>query len=116
MARLATDADLGPGGGKIIFGCVVVLVHARRMALGAHEIPVLIELGPVQHVVVLDLVIGIKMKPALTSPAFRSAVPGDGKRLYPAIRKFDEILLKRIDAEGVFDLESRELAVRAVGL
>ena len=47
------------------------------MALGAHEVPVLIEPGPVQHVVVLDLLIGIEMKPFLAALVLRPAVPGD---------------------------------------
>ena len=56
------------------------------------------------------------MKPALTALVLRPAVPGDRKRLYPAIRKFDQVLLQRVDAEGVFHLEGRELAVGTVGL
>ena len=68
-----------------------------------------------QHVVVLDLFIGIEMKPALAALVLRPAVPGDRKRLYPAVRKFDQILLEGIDAEGVFHLEGRKLAVGAVG-
>src|SRR5258708_1274430 len=115
VAPLTTDADFRPGGVEAITGRVVIFLHAGRVALGAHEIPVLIKLGPVQDVVVLDLFIGIKMKPALTSLFFWPAVPGDRKRLYSAIRKFDQILLQGIDAECVFHLESRNLAVGAVG-
>ena len=44
------------------------------------------------------------------------AVPGDRQRLQPAVGEFDEVLLQRIDAEGVFHLERGELAVRTVGL
>src|SRR5262245_55241171 len=86
------------------------------MAFGAHEIPVLIELGPVQHVVVLDLLVGIEIKPALAATVLRPAVPGNRKRLYAAVREFNQILLEGIDAEGVFHLEGCELAVRAIGL
>src|SRR5215467_10456893 len=86
------------------------------MAFGAHEIPVLIESGPVQHVIVLDLFVGIEMKPALAALVHWPAVPGDGKRLDTAIREFDQILLKGIDSEGVFHLEGRKLAIGAIGL
>src|SRR5262249_24231423 len=42
VTGLAADADLGPGGGEAI-GCrVVVLAHAGRVALRAHEVPVLV--------------------------------------------------------------------------
>src|SRR5262245_50917492 len=101
---------------KTVTGRGVVLLPAARMALGTHEIAVRIERGPMQHVGVLDLFIRMEMKPALATLVFRPAVPGDGKRLDPAIREFDQILLKGFDAEGVFHLESRKLAIGAIGL
>src|SRR4051794_29124086 len=52
MAGLATDADLGPGGGKFVFRRIVVFAHAGGVALGAHEIPVLVQFGPMQDVIV----------------------------------------------------------------
>jgi len=116
VAGLATDTDLRKARGKAVVGRVVILAHARRMALRAHEIPVLIEPGPVQRVVVLDLLVGIKMKPALPALVFWPGVPGNGQRLQPLVWKFDQILLQRSNAEGVFDLEARELAIRPVGL
>ncbi len=42
-------------------------------------------------------------------------VPGERQRLQPSVGECDQILLQRIDAEGVFDLEQGELAVRPVG-
>ena len=116
VAGLAADADLRPGGGEAILGCVVVLAHAGRMALGAHEIPVLIQLGPMQDIVVLDLFVRIEVKPALAALFLRPAVPCDRQRLNSAVGKFDQVLLQRIDAERVFHLERGELAVRPVGL
>ena len=77
VAGLAADADFRPRRVEAIIGRIVVLLHAGRMALGAHKVPVLIELGPVQYVVVLDLFIGIEMKPALTALVHRPAVPGN---------------------------------------
>ena len=116
MAGLATHADLGEAGGEAVVGGVVVLAHAGRVALGAHEVPVLVQLGPVQDVAVLDLLVGIEMEPALAADVLRPAVPGDRQRLQPAVGKLDEILLQRIEAERVLDLERGELAVRPVGL
>ena len=116
MAGLAADADLGPGGGEAIVRRIVVLAHAGRVALGAHEVPVLVQLGPVQDIVVADLLVGIEVEPALAALVLRPAVPGDRQRLQAAIRELDQVLLQRIDAEGVFDLERGELAVGAVGL
>jgi hypothetical protein len=116
VAGLAADADLGPGGGEAVRRGVVILAHAGRMALRAHEIPILVQLGPVQDVVVLDVLVRIEMKPALAAVALRAAVPGDREGLQAAVGKFDEILLQRLDAEGVFHLERGELAVGPVGL
>src|SRR6202048_4500512 len=69
-----------------------------------------------QDVVVPDLLIRIKMKPALAAFFLRAAVPRDRQGLPAAVREVDQILLQRIDAEGVFHLEGGELSVRAVGL
>src|SRR5262249_5286312 len=116
MAGLAADADLGPGAGEAIIRRVVILAHAGRVALRAHEIPVLVQLGPMQDVIVLDLLVRIEMEPALSALLLRAGVPGDRERLKPSVREFDQILLQRIDGEGVFRLERCELAVGAVGL
>src|SRR5262249_29006267 len=116
MAGLATHADFRKARGEAIVGRVIVFSYAGRVALGAHEIPVLVQLGPMQNIVVLDLLAQIEMEPTLSALVFRPAIPGDRERLQAAIREFDEILLQRIDAEGVFHLERGELAVGAVGL
>src|SRR5262249_8746299 len=116
MAGLAADADLCPGAGEAVIRRVVILAHAGRVAPGAHEVPVLGQLGPMQNIVVLDLLVGIEMEPALATLLLRAGVPGDREGLQPAVREFDEILLQRVDAEGVFHLERSELAVRAIGL
>ena len=115
MACLAAHADFRKGGGEAIVGGIVVLAHAGGVALRAHEVPVLVQPGPMQDIVVLDLLVRVEMKPALTALILRPAVPGDRQRLHAAIRKLDEILLQRIEAECVFDLEHGGLAVGAVG-
>jgi hypothetical protein len=51
------------------------------MAFGAHEIPVLIELGPMQNVIVLDLLSGVEMNPALPAFILRPGIPRDGQGL-----------------------------------
>ena len=116
MTGLAADADLGPGGVKAVGVSVVILAHAGRVALGAHEVPILIELGPMQHVVVADVFVGIEMEPALAAVSLRPRIPGQRQRLHAPVGKLDEILLQWIEAESVFHLESRQLAVGTVGL
>src|SRR5262249_27539623 len=68
-----------------------------------------------QDIVVADVLVRIEMEPALAALVLRVAVPGNRQGLQPAIRKFDQILLQRIDAERVFDLEDVELSIRSVG-
>src|ERR1700675_921312 len=51
---LATDADFREGGREPVVCRVVVLADTGGVALGAHEVPVLIELRPMQHIVVAD--------------------------------------------------------------
>src|SRR5208337_49608 len=116
VACLAADADLGESRGETVLGRVVVLMHAGRVTLGAHEIPVLVELRPVQDVVEADLLVRIEVKPALSALVLRPAVPAERQRLDAAVGKLHEILLERIDAERVFDREFGELPVRPVGL
>src|SRR5215471_834884 len=71
MAGLAADADLCPGAGEAVIRRVVILTHPGRVALRAHEIPVLVQLGPMQDVIVLDLLVRIKMEPTLSALLLR---------------------------------------------
>jgi hypothetical protein len=70
----------------------------------------------VQDVIVLDLLIRIEMEPVLATLLLRAGVPGDRERLQPSVRELDEILLQRIDPEGVFHVERGELTVGAICL
>ena len=116
MTGLAAHADFREAGGKAV-GCgVVILAHAGRMASRAHEVPVLVQPGPVQHVIVLDLLVRVEMKPALAALVLRPAVPGERQRLQAAVGKLDQILLQWLDAERVLDLKRHQPAVGPVGL
>ena len=55
---------------------------------------------------------GIEVEPALTALLFRPAIPGDAERLQPPAWKRDQVLLQRIDPEGVGD---RIVLQRTVG-
>src|SRR5579875_170069 len=105
VAGLATHTDLSECGGEAIARRVIILVHAGRVTFGAHAIPILVELSPMQDIIVADVFVGIKMEPALPALIFRTAVPGNRQSLQTAVWKFNQILLQGIDAEGVFDLE-----------
>ena len=115
VTGLAAHADLGKGGVKAVSGRIVVFMHAGRMTLGAHEIPVLIEFGPMQDIVVLDLLVRVEMEPALAALLLWSTVPCDRQCLDASIGEFDQILLQRIDTERVLHLEDGKFAVRPVG-
>ena len=86
------------------------------MTLGAREVPVLAAGGPVQPVAGLDVLSGVEVEPALPALRLRARIPGNAQRLHAAAGKFDQVLLQRMHAERVLDLEVGELAVRAVGV
>jgi hypothetical protein len=115
VAGLAADIDLGPGRRVSVRGRVVVLAQLGRVALGAHEVPGLVDPGPMQRIAGFELLVGVEMEPALPALILGPRVPGDAERLHPAVGKGDQVLLQRVDAEGVADLEVVELAVRPVG-
>src|SRR5205823_13220236 len=52
VTGFASDADFRPFRIEAIASRIVVLVHAGRMALGTHEVPVLVQFSPMQDVVV----------------------------------------------------------------
>src|SRR5208282_6346724 len=99
VAGFAADADLGPFRGERVFRRVVILAHAGRVTFGAHEIPVLVELRPMQDVVMPHLLVGVEVEPALTALVLRAAVPGDRERLQTTVGKLNQVLLQRSDAE-----------------
>jgi hypothetical protein len=83
----------------------------RRVTFGAVGIPGLVRTGPVQRIARGIVLIGIEVE-----PAFLQRVPGDAQRLEPAAWKLDQILLQRLDAECIGDLEIRVLTVFALGV
>ena len=85
------------------------------MAVGAHVVPVLLPLRPVQLVRVVDALAGVEVEPALAAGGLRPRIPGDGQGLQPSAADVHEVLLQRVHAEGVAHLEIGQLPVRAVG-
>ena len=115
VTAFASDGKVAPRGRVCAVRRVVLLAHVDRVAIRAHEVPVLLAPGPVQSIAMVDPVVWIEVEPALTARGLRTRIPGDRQRLQTAARKFDQILLQRLDTERVLDVEVRELPVRAVG-
>ena len=114
VAGLTRDIDLTPCGLEAIGRRVVVLAQIGRVAIRAHEVPVLLAPCPVQLVAVPDVLAGIEMQPALTAGGPLAGIPRDRQRLHAAARLFDQVLLQRVDAERVLDLEVGKCAVGAI--
>ena len=114
VARLARHVDLGEGGAVRVGRRVVALRDVRRVALRAHEVPVLVRAGPMEHIVVRDRFLRIEVEPALPAFLRRARVPHHVQRLIAAAREGDEVLLERVHAEGVRDLVVVHRAVGAV--
>ena len=111
VAGLAADVDVRPGGLVRVGLDVVVLPEVGGMARGAHPVPVLRRVGPIQPVLRVYRLVRVEMIPAL---GFH--IPGDGQALHPAAGKRNQVLLERVPAEGVRDLEIPHPAFRALGV
>ncbi len=61
------------------------------------------------------LLVGIKMKPALAVMLLAPRIPRHNKALHSTVGKGNQVLLQRIDTEGVAKVEVLRLAVGAVG-
>src|SRR5689334_10731186 len=85
------------------------------MAIRAHEIPVLVEAGPMQGVMIRDALSGEEEEPALAPMSRGTAVPSDAERLQASAGHRDQVLLKWIDAERIFYFVVVEATVGAVG-
>lgn len=75
VAGLASDIDLGPGRRVAVRGRVVVLAQLGRVALGAHEVPPLIDPGPVQRIARLELLVGVRDGTRVARPGPRAWRP-----------------------------------------
>ncbi len=115
VTGLAGDVDLREGRLVAVLLRMVALRHVGRVALGAHEVPVLIRPGPVKRVAVRHLFLRVEVEPALPALLRRPGVPADVQGLVPAARKRDQVLLQREGPEGVGDRVLPELPVRPVG-
>src|SRR3990167_2273220 len=91
------------------------------MATGAAAVPVEIEPGPVQGIVIAhrrfamsqDRGLGEQVIPALTTLRDWAGVPDNTEHLFASIPKIDEVLLKGIGTESIgnFELLQRPLGV-----
>ena len=115
VARLARDVDLLPGRLVDAAVCVVALVQVGRVALGAHVVPVLLDPGPVQRIVRPDALVRVQVEPALAAVGFRACIPAQAQHLVAAARELDQVLLQRIDPEGVGQRVVVKLAVGPLG-
>ncbi len=75
MARLATHRNLGVCRLERIGRRVIALAHLGRVAVGAHEVPVLRPTRPVQLVGVIQLIGGVLAEPALATLFARPRIP-----------------------------------------
>ena len=115
MTGLASDRDLVPARVESVLAGVVALGDLARMAVRAHEVPVLRTPGPVQFIAEVELLVRVLAEPALAACGFRAGVPGDCKRLQATAGQLHQVLLQRLESEGVLHFEVRELAVGSVG-
>ena len=115
MAGLAGDVHVAPARRIAVAGEIIILLQIRRVAGRALIVPGLVAAGPMQRAARGQRLVRIKMHPALAALILRPAVPRDPERLIAPARKGDQILLQRIDAEGIGDLVIMQRPVRPFG-
>ena len=115
MASLASDIDLCIGGCIRARWQIVVLADIAGMAISAHEVPVLIDAGPVERIAAGNPGARIEKEPFLAALRTRTAVPGNSERLQAPARHPDKVLLKRRDSEGILDFVIMQVAVWSIG-
>ncbi|MNB97401.1 hypothetical protein D3C75_446280 [compost metagenome] len=111
VTGLAADGLLVPGGGEAVALVVVTLVEGGGVAIRAHGVPVLVTPGPVQGIAGGKALARIEGEPTLSALRLGAAVPGQGQGLQAAAGEGDQVLLQRIMAEGVEDLDVNRLAL-----
>src|SRR5262249_39738190 len=89
--------------------------ESGRMTLGALEVPRLLAARPVEQVPGPERLARVEVEPALPTLVPGPRVPGEAERLEAPVRKSDEVLLERIHAERVGDLEVCEVPVGTIG-
>ena len=114
VARFARDVDFAPGRRVLVLAPVVVLPEISRVTFRALVVPRLLAPRPVQRVRRSERLARQEVHPPLASLGLGPRVPREAERLEPAARKRNQILLQRLHAEGVRDLELARLAVGAV--
>jgi hypothetical protein len=73
------------------------------MAIGTHVVPSEVPACPVPGVIGGNCLFGVKVEPALATDLFWPRVPGDRQGLIATTGKGDQVLLQRINTEGVGD-------------
>src|SRR3989442_10395075 len=111
VTGLATDVERAPRRPVRVVRRIVALSQVRRVALGAHQIPVLITARPVQWFPGRDRLVRVEREPALLR-----GVPCDRKTLQPPAWESDQVLLERRDAQRVRDRETVDRAVGTLGV
>jgi hypothetical protein len=85
------------------------------MTLSAHIVPVKEPPCPVKDMIRGNVIIRMKVKPALSTLLPGVVVPTDVGHLYPPVRKLDHILLERVYTKNIGDLIIMKLTIASVG-
>src|SRR5690554_455368 len=102
MAGRAPNRYLSPAGIIAIGFRVIVANQSRGMAIRTLVVPVLVNASPVHGVARMVCTWLIQPKPALPSGRRWPGIPGDIESLQAAIAGIQQVLLKGINAKGVF--------------
>ena len=116
VTRLARHVDLRARRVEFAGRGVISLPHAGRVAIGAHEVPVVLCARPMELVGVGDNHARVEREPPLTALCRGPRVPRDRQCLNAPAGKVDQILLQWVNAERVADHVVVALAVGTLGV
>lgn len=114
VARLATDIYLRILCGECPLDLVVVFPDVRGVTIGTHEVPVLIDSGPMKRIFAGYFLCWIEKKPTAATLIARTAIPRDAQSLELASWHLNQVLLERIDAKCEFDFVIMERTVGTI--
>ena len=115
VAGFARHVEFFPGRLVAVGLGHVAPLQARRVTLGAHEVPPLGATGPVERVARRDGLVWNQGIPALPPLGGGSGIPGDAEDLESAVGLGDQELLERVCAENVFHPEIIDVSLGPLG-
>lgn len=115
MTGFAGHTGFRPAAGISFSVGIVIFPEVGAVALDAAAVGILKMPRPVQWILGIDGLVGLQVKPFLTGLGGGSAVPGQVQCLQSSSARFSQVLLQRVVAERVTNVEFTRFAIATAG-